>query len=369
MTGSRPAPEPFPSWEGCHLVAQNDWIIDLTPCPGKTLLLLPRRHRRGERTIPIYRLASRIARGRPPRRLAETLAAFLARYDNPVTRQTYAKVLRPLAAELGPHRALAAITPEELDAWQQRLRDRGLAAATLASRTKAVKTFWNWCVRREYIARSPARFLAVKRPQQALISKAIPGDVLAAMWAAAQRKRSPFLAARDTAILALLITFGARAGDVARLRLSGVDLDHRQIVFRVKGDTLRRLPLPPQTARHVAAWLAIRARLDPDPEHDYVFVNIHTRPGHRYGPLASGSISTLINRLSARVSGRAYGPHAIRHWRGQTLADERLPPTIVQAILGHSDVRITLEHYYNQDASRVRRVLETYELGQGLAAT
>jgi integrase len=96
-------------------------------------------------------------------------------------------------------------------------------------------------------------------------------------------------------------------------------------------------------------------------------VNLHTRPGHRYGPLASGSISTLINRLSARVGERAYGPHAIRHWRGQTLADQRLPPTLVQAILGHRDVRITLDHYYNQDISRLQRVLESYEVGQGLA--
>ena len=95
-------------------------------------------------------------------------------------------------------------------------------------------------------------------------------------------------------------------------------------------------------------------------------MNIRTRPGCRYAPLATGSVSTLISRLSAQVGGQAYRPHAIRHWRGQTLADQRVAPTIVQTILGHSDVRTTLEHYYNQDRMRVRRILEAYELGQGL---
>jgi integrase len=226
-----------------------------------------------------------------------------------------------------------------------------------------VKTFWNWCVRREYLPVSPARFLVVKQPLPQPGSKAIPGEVLAAMFEAVQHKRCAFLATRDTALLALLITFGARAGDVTRLKLGGVDLDRQQIVFRVKGNRDLCLPLPPHTARYLAAWLAIRLRLQPEPVHDYVFVNIHTRPGRRHAPLASESLSTLVNRLSAQVSGRVYGPHAIRHWRGQSLADQRVPPTVVQAILGHSSVQITLTHYYNQDMRRVQHILELYEVG------
>lgn len=293
----------------------------------------------------------------------DTIAAFLAGYDNPVTRRTYEKVLRVFAEAVGSQRRLAEITPDLVDSWHQQLRAHRLAVVTVAKRTKVVKTFWNWCVMREYLVASPARFLVVKHPSPQPGSKAIPGDVLAAMFEAVQNKRCAFLAARDTALLALLITFGARAGDVTRLKLNSVDLDRQQIVFRVKGDRELRLPLPPHTARYVAAWLAIRVRLNPEPAHDYVFVNIHTRPGGRHAPLATGSLSTLVNRLSAQVSGRAYGPHAIRHWRGQSLADQRVPPTVVQAILGHSSVQITLTHYYNQDMRRVQHILELYEVG------
>jgi integrase len=299
----------------------------------------------------------------PARRLDTTIAAFLAGYDNPATRQTYEKALRVFAEAVGPQRRLDEITPDRVDGWHRQLRASGLAVVTVAKRTKVIKTFWNWCVRREYILVSPARFLVVKQPPPQPGSKAISGEVLAAMFEAVQHKRCAFLAARDTALLALLITFGARAGDVTRLKLGGVDLDRHQIVFRVKGARDLRLPLPPHTARYLAAWLAIRRQLQPEPAHDYVFVNIHTRPGRRYAPLASESLSTLVSRLSAQVSGRVYGPHAIRHWRGQSLADQRVPPTVVQAILGHSSVQITLTHYYNQDMRRVQYILELYEVG------
>jgi integrase len=299
----------------------------------------------------------------PARRLDETIAAFLAGYDNPATRQAYEKALRFFAEAVGPQCRLDEITPDLVDGWHQQLRATRLAMATVAKRTRVIKTFWNWCVRRDYVSISPARFLVVKQPPSQPGSKAIPGEVLTAMFEAVQHKRCAFLAARDTALLALLITFGARAGDVTRLKLGGVDLNRQQIIFRVKGARDLRLPLPPHTARYLAAWLAIRLQLHPEPAHDYVFVNIHTRPGSRYGPLASESLSTLVSRLSAQVSGRTYGPHAIRHWRGQSLADQRVPPTVVQAILGHSSVQITLTHYYNQDMRRVQHILEMYEVG------
>jgi site-specific recombinase XerD len=305
--------------------------------------------------------------GKPSKRqLLSTIEAFLATYDNPSSRRIYGNVLQPFAELLGPQRTLASITPEDIDIWYQRQPVDALVAATIAKRLKAVKVFWNWCLKREYVTQSPARFLVIKRPKRILVSKAIPSDVLTAMFQAAQNKQYRLLERRDTALLAILITFGARAGEVAGLRLDSVSLSTLQILFRGKGGKERMLPLPEQTRQHVADWLHIRTALDPDPDHDYLFVNMHTRSGNRYGPLATDSIGTIVRRLSLQVGAASYGPHAIRHWRGQSLADQRVPPTIVQAILGHSDVRITLEHYYNQDMSRLKRVLDSFELGHNL---
>lgn len=298
-------------------------------------------------------------------KLQEAIERFLARYNNPNTLKVYEDILLAFAHDFGAKTPLEAFTTSLIDEWYSDLVQRGLAAATLAGRVKAMKAFWNWCVKMEFVKASPARFLVAKKRNFSLITKAMPSEVLAAIMEAAPQKHQQFSAVRDTAILAVMSTYGARAGDVARLRLPNINLDERLLILHVKGDKDVPLPLPPETEHLLCAWLAIRHRLDPDPPHDFVFTTNRTSPGKRYGPMAPESVATVIKRLSAQVSGKAYGPHSIRHWRGQDLADKRLPPTVVQAILGHSDVKITLDHYYNQDAERLRAILEENELLKG----
>jgi integrase len=296
--------------------------------------------------------------------LDEAVERFLLRFDNRKTVRAYQRVLIPLKTEFGPRRRLQLISPEDIDEWNCALRNREppLSPWTLATRRKRLKAFFNWAVERGYIEASPARFLKVNNPRTRAGNKAIPREVMMAMLDEARQKTDFFTRARDAAILGLIITFGVRVGDVAHLVLPYVNEDW--IVFDVKGGAEHRLPLPPDTRALLGEWLDIRQALDPDPDHDFVFTNNRLAPGTRYGPLSVDGISTLFRRLSKSVCGQAYGPHSIRHWLGQSLADEGVPATVIQEILGHSSVEITLKHYYNQDYARLRRVLERTELGK-----
>lgn len=295
-------------------------------------------------------------------KLGETVAYYLERTDNLNTRRTYGRILSPFARDFGPERELDDISVQDLDAWDRRMTDSGLATATVMSRRKAMRVFWNWTVKRELVSESPARFITVKKRRVPLVTKAIPREVLADMLSAVRHKREEFVAIRDTAILGLLTTYGARAGDVARLRQHFVNLKEAWIVLHVKGDKEIRLPLPPETAQVLSRWLTVRQTIVPTSPHDFVFVALR----RDYPPLTSESISTMIKRLSKDVCGTAYGPHSIRHWRGQDLADHQTPPPLARDILGHSDVRITLDHYYNQDYERAKQLLESSEMGRSL---
>ncbi|MBI5959072.1 MAG: tyrosine-type recombinase/integrase [Chloroflexi bacterium] len=298
-------------------------------------------------------------------RLQEGVERFLARYSNPNTLKGYRDILLAYVQDFGAKTPLETFTSERLDEWYTDQVGRGLAEATLASRIKTMKAFWNWCVKMGYIESNPAGFLVPKKRKISLITKAMPGKVLSAIMEAATQKHQKFSAIRDTAILAIMSTYGARAGDVAHLRLSNLNLAEQWLVLHVKGDKDVPLPLPPETEELLQHWLILRYDLDPDPPHDFVFTTNRTTPGKRYGPMAPESVGTVIKRLSVQVSGKTYGPHSIRHWRGQDLADKRVPPTTVQAILGHSDVKTTLDHYYNQDTERLRAALEENELLKG----
>lgn len=298
--------------------------------------------------------------------LGEAVAQFIARYDNPLSARAYRQVLDGVLAVISPDTPLQDVTREDLDRWDQKLRARSLADATIATRRCKVRAFFNWCQSRGYIEEHVASHLRVRRPRVSMASKAIPSGVLTAMMAAVRQRREPAIALRDAAILALMVTFGVRRGDIARLTLRRVSLREDWIVFRVKGDNEVRLPLPPETAGILAAWLELRTRLTPDTPHTYVFTAVREDEHDRYRPLSPDAIAAMIRRLSEEVCGTAYGPHSIRHWFGQQQADRRIPPTLLRDIMGHSDVKITLDFYYNQDFERARRVLVETELAKAL---
>lgn len=293
--------------------------------------------------------------------LVDVVAAYLELQKNPHTRRAYQQALRPLV-EAHCDRQLSEITPVDLDRWKDALHERGLAEATIASRTKAMKSFWKWCVTRELVSENPARYLKIRSRRINKSAKALSPDVRSAMLHAVEQKREELPRLRDTAIMALIVTYGARSIDIARLTLSRVNLVQGWLVFDRKGHNEDRQPLPPETAQILRAWIEYRLQLDPDPNHNFVFVNVRTRPGQRYQPLQAASIQTMFKRLAKQVCGEMHGPHSARHLRAQELLDAGLPRELVAQILGHSSPE-TLAYYANQDWERQKRALNAYELG------
>lgn len=282
--------------------------------------------------------------------LKETIDEFVIGYDNPVSRRAYAYDLLQFTRWVGDV-PLEQITPAMLKRWRIAQLDRGLAQATVDGRIRKLKAFWAWCERKGLVAANPARDLKLSRRRRPAKDKAAPASLIAAMLATVQADRHPLRGPRNRALLGLLLQYGVRRGDAASARLSRIGAD--SLILVVKGGRERILPLTGGYRAVLLPWLAVRRALPV--KHDMLFTSVH-RP---YAPLLPGGIERIVRNLS-RQSGGNIGPHAIRHHLGQTLADARVPPTVVQEILGHSDVKITLDYYYNQGDDRVLRVLEDF---------
>lgn len=275
--------------------------------------------------------------------LSEALRLYLLVDRAPSTQFTYERMLTRFVADIGPRRHLANITPEDLDGHIADLREQRvkyadhptrpaisepLAPATVAKWIKTIKAFFNWCVRREYLDRSPARYLSNRRPARIGEGKAARSDEVAEVLAAARYKP------RDRAIVWLLVQSGCRAGDVAGLRLDRLDLSNCRAVVDGKGDKRRTIHFETETAEALAAWLAVR----PAVAHACVFTSTRGK-----GPLTSASVSQIVRRL-CRTAGldRALGAHSLRHFVGMTLARNRVAPAVIQQYLGHSNILTTM---------------------------
>lgn len=276
--------------------------------------------------------------------LQEALRLYLLVDRAEQTQTTYERMLTRFVEDIGPRRHLDHVTPEDLDAYIADLRSQrvkyadhptrpavseALSPATVYKWIKTIKAFFNWCVQREYLDRSPARFLSARRPARPLgQGKAAKPDEVGEILAAARYKP------RDRAIALLLAQSGCRAGDVAGLRIDQLDLQSRSAVVDGKGAKRRTIHFEEETAEALAAWLEKR----PEVDHPYVFTSTRGR-----GPLTSAGVSQIVRRL-CKTAGldRTLGAHAFRHFVGMTLARNRVAPPVIQEYLGHSNIMTTM---------------------------
>lgn len=284
--------------------------------------------------------------------LHEAVRLFLMADRRPATNASYAKTLAPFARAVGPDRPLANISPEDLDAYVMTLRrrtevyaghplrpteGRPLSAASVYKHIKTLKTFFYWCLERELLAVSPARFLSTRRPGRPLGQGKAATDPEVETLLAAARFRP-----RELALIMLLAKSGCRAGEAARLRLADLDLEGHCAWVDGKGGRRRKIYFDEETSQVLGRWLDLRAPAS----HDCVFCSRHGG-----APLTAQAVSQVIRRLCKLAGIRSLGAHALRHRVGLKFARARVAPRVAQHYLGHTDITITLAYYQDVDES------------------
>lgn len=283
--------------------------------------------------------------------LAEALLVYLQVDRSPQTKMQYHSVLTRLVTAIGPQRDITLARYEDLLDYFDQLRRRGLKQITLKSYLNIIKTFFTWCVERQYITESPARDVKLRTPKRdPNRHKAIPPDELAAMVEYA-RVTSP----RNHSIMLFLADTGCRVGGLVSLTLTNLHLDEQWALLHEKGGRYHRAFFGDETRRALQNWLKRR----PAVSHDYVWVG----SGPAYEPLKAGGVAAIVRRLAQRAeASQSWGPHSIRHAVGHALAKRGVPVTVTQRKLGHSSPRVTMDYYYPDSEDYVIEVSRRHSL-------
>jgi integrase len=85
-------------------------------------------------------------------------------------------------------------------------------------------------------------------------------------------------------------------------------------------------------------------------QSEYVFSRKRT-------PLQSAQVGQIVRRACLAAGVRSLGSHSLRHRKGHQLADSKIAPSIAATALGHSNVHVTLEHYYPADFESAEEAL------------
>ncbi|HMC07791.1 MAG TPA: tyrosine-type recombinase/integrase [Actinomycetota bacterium] len=146
---------------------------------------------------------------------------------------------------------------------------------------------------------------------------------------------------RDRAIAGLMLYSGLRSAEVLGLEVRDVDIGRRWVRVLGKGDKERRVPLDPDVAGVIQAYL-----LAERPETASTRLFVVAKGPHRGQPLTPAGLRTIFRYHRARSGVAAGNPHALRHTFGTALAEAGVDLAVMQALLGHDHVDSTAAYIH-----------------------
>lgn len=142
-----------------------------------------------------------------------------------------------------------------------------------------------------------------------------------------------FKTVRDRAIAGLMLFCGLRSAEVLGLAVRDVDVGRGWVRVVGKGAKERRVPLDPDVAGLIQAYLLAER---PDTPATALFVV--AKGPNRGRPLTPAGLRTVFRYHRGRSGVPAGHPHALRHTFGTALAEAGVDLSVLQALMGHDHV-------------------------------
>jgi site-specific recombinase XerD len=138
---------------------------------------------------------------------------------------------------------------------------------------------------------------------------------------------------RDRAIAGLMLFSGLRSAEVLGLDVRDVDIGRGWVRVIGKGDRERRVPLDPDVAGLIQAYL-----LAERPETDATALFVSSKGPTRGQPLTPAGLRRVFRYHRDKAGVPAGHPHALRHSFGTALAEAGVDLAVLQALMGHDHV-------------------------------
>ena len=253
------------------------------------------------------------------------------------TRQAYERDLRLFCKTLGFKNsdALVNVSREQITGYMTQLKEKGLAAATIARKLAAIKAFYCFMTAEGYMDANPAEVVEAGTKGIKLPRVLSEDEVVRLLNQPDITTAEGF---RDRTMLEVLYATGMRVSELINLTLERVDLNMKYIIAFGKGSKERIVPLGSVAAEFLQQYLEkVRPKLTHAGRNtNIVFLAFG---GHELTRQRFWQIIRTYGR-KANIN-KALTPHILRHSFATHLLDNGADLRSVQELLGHSDISTT----------------------------
>lgn len=253
------------------------------------------------------------------------------------TSQAYERDLRLFCKTLGFKNsdALVNVNREQITGYMTQLKEKGLAAATIARKLAAIKAFYRFMTAEGYMDANPAEVVEAGTKGIKLPRVLSEDEVVRLLNQPDITTAEGF---RDRTMLEVLYATGMRVSELINLTLERVDLNMKYIIAFGKGSKERIVPLGSVAAEFLQQYLEkVRPKLThEDRNTNIVFLAFG---GHELTRQRFWQIIRAYGR-KANIN-KVLTPHILRHSFATHLLDNGADLRSVQELLGHSDISTT----------------------------
>ncbi len=280
------------------------------------------------------------------------------------TLRAYAQDLRTFERFTKDHLLTDPLSKDDILAYHRHLRDElDAKPATIERRLVTLKSYFTWRAERNSALPSPFADVRISVRIPRRLPRPIERDTLKAVLQSetgltkARPADQAFVADHEVTILMikLLIVTGLRISELTNLKVRDVSTDAAQVIVRGKGNKERIVFVPNQELQDAfRQYCMFRA------EH-----------GSPKSPLFLNAVGRRLRsqtfRKRLRVLFQSMGitphltPHRFRHSAATMLIEEGIDILMVQALLGHANLKTTLI-YVRVSSHALRRALEKADI-------
>jgi len=265
----------------------------------------------------------------------------------------------------------------EFVAW---LYDRKLQKPSIARKLAALRTFFKFCVREQYVKLNPARLVSTPKLPRRIpriqtaeeingFLDGLPGGVNAVTTTAPRkskraveqnlqisgRRTEKLVPRRDRAIFELLYASGLRVSELVGLSLGDMDKTGQMLRVLGKGRKERVVPYGAKAQTAFDEYWPIRQEIleaSAKPEVEAVFVNWRGRR------LTDRSVRYIVTKYCklAKVDWNLH-PHSLRHAFATHLLNDGADLRAIQELLGH--VSLSTTQRYTQ--ASIQQLMAVYD--------
>jgi integrase/recombinase XerC len=259
------------------------------------------------------------------------------------------------AAEAGVE--LRHVQPAHVRRWAAQLRERPLAARSIAIHMSAWRGLYRWWGRSGEVQLNPVEGVrAPKAPKP--LPKALSVEQAVSLAGFEPAGRDPVLSARDHCMVELLYGSGLRVAELVGLDVRAGDtaagwIDAADASAHVlgKGRKRRSVPVGPAALGALRAWLALRGQRAKADEPALFVSNRGTR-------LTTSQVRSRLKSLAQQAGLPTHvHPHMLRHSFASHLLQSSGDLRAVQELLGHANISTT-QVYTRLDFQHLAKVYD-----------